>query len=92
MDFNAYIKFLKIVATPQSSNVAAWCFWPGADEKHGVLIVEFKSGGVYGYSDVPNTTAEVLLVAESIGKEINLIVKPFYPHAKLEGVSLTALL
>lgn len=46
--------------------------------EQGVLEVEFLNGGVYQYVDVPPEEHAALLAADSIGRYVNLEIKPFY--------------
>ncbi len=57
-----------------SSNVAQI----GYDELAEELFVEFKSGSIYVYSPVPESTFEELLGSESKGGYINHEIKPNY--------------
>ena len=47
------------------------------------MIVEFKSGGIYAYLNVPIEVWNKSLNASSIGKFLNTDVKPYYKVTKL---------
>lgn len=49
---------------------------------NGYLQVDFQSGGVYRYLNVPRSVAENLEKAESVGKAMNDIIKN-YEYLKL---------
>jgi uncharacterized membrane protein len=42
------------------------------------LDVEFVSGGIYRYADVPGAVVDELRAAESKGRYINQEIKPYY--------------
>jgi hypothetical protein len=48
-----------------------------------ILEVEYSSGGVYQYSNVPPEIARDVLNAPSIGKYLNQYVKKLYVCVKL---------
>lgn len=62
-----------------SSNVAA----VGYDPNTQTLQVEFNSGSIYQYFDVPQTIYEALISAESKGKFLNAQIKGYYRYAKV---------
>lgn len=62
-----------------SSNIAAI----GISEEVGELHVQFKSGAVYVYHDVPADTAQEFLDADSKGKFLNERIKGVYEASKL---------
>lgn len=62
-----------------SSNVAS----VGYDINDQVLEVEFKTGAVYRYEKVPPQVHSDVVHAESIGKAINTLVKPYYAYWKV---------
>ena len=66
------------ISTPQSSNVAGFCY----DDSTQVLTVEFNSGTRYDYYDVPNHIYERMKTAESIGKYLNSEIKGHYRYAR----------
>ena len=47
------------------------------------LEVEFVSGSVYQYFDVPQPTYAGLLAAPSIGNFVNTQIKPYYEFAEV---------
>ena len=63
----------------RSTNVAS----VGYDTKSKVLEIEFKSGGVYQYSNVPEKRHQSLMKASSIGSYVNREIKPWYSCRKI---------
>ena len=61
-----------------SSNVVSL----GYDANTETLEVEFKNG-IYQYYNVPQTIYEQMIAADSIGKFLNVYIKPMYPFAKM---------
>ena len=61
-----------------SSNVVS----VGYDATTETLEVEFRSG-VYQYYNVPQHIHDSLIKAESVGKFLNVYIKPAYPYAKV---------
>lgn len=61
-----------------SSNVVS----VGYDAIIETLEVEFKNG-VYQYYNVPQPIYDQMMSAESIGKFLNVYIKPMYPCAKV---------
>ena len=55
----------------------------GYDEDAGVLEVEFASGEVYRYFDVPADVYAGLLDAESKGKYMTIDVLPVYRYQRV---------
>jgi hypothetical protein len=55
----------------------------GYDEASQTLEVEFKTGLVYQYYNVPPIVNEQLMAAESAGKFINAQVKPNFPCSRV---------
>ncbi|MFW0792127.1 KTSC domain-containing protein [Gordonia sp. CPCC 205333] len=55
----------------------------GYDEKAKTLEVEFNSGSVYQYFDVPASTHLALLGANSVGRYFSLNVRDVYRHRRL---------
>ena len=51
------------------------------------LFVTFRGGAAYCYAGVPAGTWNALLAAESIGRFLNLEIKPHYPATLLNGRS-----
>jgi hypothetical protein len=50
----------------------------GYDAPRALLEIEFRTGKVYAYSDVPPAAHEALLAAESIGRHFNLEIRDRY--------------
>ena len=64
----------------QSSNLEA----VGYDDKHNILVVEFKHGGTYQYISVDKSIYENLLLADSKGKFFDQYVKKAgYQYSKV---------
>lgn len=61
----------------ESSNIATIGF------ANGVLEIEFKSGSVYQYYNVPADVHSKIMLAESKGKYFNLHIKDVYDFAKI---------
>ena len=59
----------------------------GYDKKSQILEIEFHSGGVYEYSEVPKEIHEGLMWASSLGKYYHQNIKGQFPSKKLESVS-----
>ncbi len=62
-----------------SSNISS----VGFDPKTKTLEVEFYSGGIYQYSDVPETVYSKFIRAESVGKFFHIHVKKSYKYRKM---------
>lgn len=68
-----------------STNVAEWRYlW-----EDQILEVEFLTGGVYQYYDVPVPVARGFYYTSSPGRYVWQFLRDRYPYAKLEGVSTT---
>lgn len=63
----------------ESSNIES----VGYDVESRELEVEFKTGAVYSYSDVPPEVAEGLLNAESVGRYFAAHVKGVYAYERV---------
>lgn len=61
-----------------SSNIAQ----VGYDPETQTLEVEFHSGAVYQYFDVPQSVYDALMNAESIGGFLNSQIKGVYRYAR----------
>ena len=70
---------MKRTPVANSSNIAS----AGCDAETQTMEVEFTSGNVYEYFDVPQTVYEELMRAESVGKFMNAQVKGVYRFARL---------
>lgn len=62
-----------------SSNLAE----VGYDSDLETLEVQFKSGGIYQYFNVPVFMYERLMSADSLGRFFNAEIKGHYPEAKV---------
>ncbi len=56
----------------------------GHDAATNTLAVEFKSGGIYHYHDVPAAKFHELTAAESIGSHLGKHIKGAHKFTKLE--------
>ncbi|HEX6748454.1 MAG TPA: KTSC domain-containing protein [Longimicrobium sp.] len=59
----------------------------GYDGESHTLEVEFRNGGVYDYLDVPETEARRLRQADSLGRYLNMRIKPRYRVRKVRPPS-----
>ena len=55
----------------------------GYDSKEKVLVVEFTSGGIYAYYDVPQSVYSSLKNAESLGNYFYYSIRDNYKYEKL---------
>lgn len=55
----------------------------GYDSASFILEVEFRSGGVYRYSNVPAAAHRLLLQAASIGEYVNTVIKPRFEAVRV---------
>ena len=55
----------------------------GYDPRSRVLEVEFHSGRIYQYFDVPRRVYETLLASDSVGKYFNEVVKTNHRGARV---------
>jgi hypothetical protein len=67
------------IDTPESSNISRF----GYDASTSVLAVEFKSGGVYEYFDVPAAVFEQMQAASSKGQFLAHNIKGRYRYARI---------
>lgn len=67
------------IESPESSNIARYKY----DEKARALTVEFKSGGVYKYYDVPQVIYDQLNRAPSKGQFLARSIKGAYRYARV---------
>jgi hypothetical protein len=51
--------------------------------KEGTLEIEFTSGDVYQYFDVPRHTHEALMAADSHGKFFSGQIRGHFPYARV---------
>ncbi|EWC39683.1 KTSC domain-containing protein [Pseudomonas stutzeri] len=57
----------------------------GYDPGRQVLEVEFSSGALYRYEQVPAAAVQALLEADSLGRHFNQVFKPqHYRYRRLE--------
>ncbi|HYO76516.1 MAG TPA: KTSC domain-containing protein [Thermoanaerobaculia bacterium] len=59
----------------------------GYDEQRALLEIEFLTGKVYAYRDVPPAAHDALLAAESIGRHFNLEIRDRYACTLVSGGS-----
>jgi len=69
---------MKSFYTENSSQVRVLTY----DEDRLELTVEFRRGGIYVYSGVPEDIYISLITAESIGKALNALVKGTYGYTR----------
>jgi hypothetical protein len=55
----------------------------GYDQSDKILEIEFHSGGVYRYDNVPHSVFQDLMDAPSHGKYFHAHIKGVYPYTKL---------
>lgn len=67
------------IGTPESSNISRF----GYDEDSSTLSVEFNSGGVYEYYDVPSSVFEGMQAASSKGQFLAQNLKGHYRYARV---------
>lgn len=70
--------------TVASSNVEAW-HWLSADGQlnNGLLEVEFKSGAIYNYYDVPYSVARAFYETDSPGRFVWNHLRDVYGYARV---------
>jgi len=66
------------IATPGSSNLAGFRY----NETTQTLTVQFNSGTIYDYYDVPPHVFEGMKSADSQGKYLNKEIKGVYRYAR----------
>ena len=64
----------------ESSNIASI----GYDQLDGILEIEFKSGAIYQYENVPIRVYEVMMKADSVGKYFNAHIKSKYNYRRVD--------
>lgn len=64
----------------KSSNIASI----GYDEEKEILEIEFNSGGIYQYLEVPDSVHKDLMGAASVGKYFNQNIQPNYKTKQLK--------
>ena len=55
----------------------------GYDSDTSTLEIEFHSGGIYQYSNVPTSVYHSLLSAGSHGRYFHSYIKGIYPYSKV---------
>ena len=55
----------------------------GYDQDRLILEIEFSSGGVYQYLNVPSDVHATLLVAESKGRHVNSAIKGHFSFRRV---------
>lgn len=55
----------------------------GYEPTSSTLEVEFKSGGVYQYYNVPEPIYQQLMASDSKGKFMHAYIKPAYPFSRV---------
>lgn len=70
----------------QSSDLAS----VGYDERRRLLEIEFRSGGIYRYIDVPKEIFDALLAAESKGRFFAARIRSRFQHERLKPRSSAA--
>ena len=59
--------------------------WIGYEEKNHMLQVEFITGGVYQYENVPQRVYQEFLSADSHGRYFESRIKGSYPFRKIRA-------
>lgn len=54
----------------------------GYDEATRTLEIEFRSGRVYRYIEVPRDVYEELMSADSLGRYFNKYIREAYPYSR----------
>lgn len=70
-----------------SSDVESIGFKPYASTHSGILEVEFKTGAVYQYANVPETFYREIINAHSVGATLHARVKRYptlYPYTRVK--------
>jgi len=62
-----------------SSNIAS----VGYNDNTNTLEIEFNSGHLYQYFDVPKNIYDELLIADSVGKYFHNHIKGIYRYARM---------
>lgn len=57
----------------------------GHDPESGDLVVEFRSGGTYRYSNVPAEAAAQFLAAESVGKHFHAHIRGKFASERIDN-------
>lgn len=62
----------------------------GYDERRHVLEIEFRSGGIYRYAEVPKETFSGLMASESKGRYFAAHIRNHFRHERLRPRSSAA--
>ena len=70
---------------PVSSSNIASIGWEESEEgsSDGTLEVAYRSGHIYQYADVPESTYRALLGASSVGKSVNSMIVGRYTEQRV---------
>lgn len=74
----------QMTPTPASTNIAGYLYHTSAKR----LFIEFRSGRIYGYLDVPQSVVDDLEVAPSKGKFFNADIKDAYAWEEIPASDL----
>jgi lysyl-tRNA synthetase class 2 len=69
----------KCIETPESSSIARFCY----DGPNQVLVIQFKHGGIYNYSDVPATVFREMIAAPSKGQFFLENIRDKYDYTRV---------
>ena len=56
----------------------------GYDPDRRILVLEYESGAVYHYFDVPENIFEELMKEDSKGRFVNYRIKPYYRYREIK--------
>ena len=65
----------------ESSNIAS----VGYDQLDSILEIEFNSGAIYQYENVPIRVYDVMMKADSVGKYFNAHIKSKYNYRRVDN-------
>ena len=65
----------------ESSNIAS----VGYDQLDGIMEIEFNSGAIYQYENVPIRVYDVMMKADSVGKYFNAHIKSKYSYRRVDN-------
>lgn len=65
----------------ESSNIASVGY------AYGILEIEFNSGAIYQYENVPIRVYDVMMKADSVGKYFNTHIKSKYNYRRVDNGS-----
>ena len=65
----------------ESSNIASVGY------AYGILEIEFNSGAIYQYENVPIRVYDVMMKADSVGKYFNAHIKSKYNYRRVDNGS-----